>query len=393
MYFFYGDTMSNFEEELNKAKEFYSKMQFHSALDIYKKLYNENPNNVTVINNLVSTYIKIYDYNQAIKYADIYLDLNPNNLNVLFSKIVALINLKRFDDALDTIDKVIEIAPMDLNAYTFKYKILNALNKEDDKRVFFRDLKNFSPRMFTRLIIALGFLKEQGDDITLREFDNLAEAKINKKSKEIVNDFSFLYEDIQNPFVEYRQNLFVDILQDLADNNPNLHNILDLMVEDDYEKALDELNKQLTSSIDNDSINESLDVNKDILFSKNNEDLLIFKSVILFYLNDEKDAFNIINNLLDIESNSFEIWAIRAIIQTSLGNYNNASRSFKKALNINDENPDLWILYIYSLALNDNIDKALEENEHALETIPDSDVLKNNLENIKNEKENDEILD
>ena len=54
--------MSDFEEELSKAKEFYSNMEFHSALDIYKKLYNENPNNITVINNLVSTYIKIFDY-------------------------------------------------------------------------------------------------------------------------------------------------------------------------------------------------------------------------------------------------------------------------------------------------------------------------------------------
>ena len=45
--------MSDFEEELSKAKEFYSNMEFHSALDIYKKLYNENPNNITVINNLV----------------------------------------------------------------------------------------------------------------------------------------------------------------------------------------------------------------------------------------------------------------------------------------------------------------------------------------------------
>ena len=386
--------MSDFEEELSKAKEFYSNMEFHSALDIYKKLYNENPNNITVINNLVSTYIKIFDYNQAIKYANIYLDINPNNINVLFSKTVALINLKRFDEALEAIDRVIHIAPLDLNAYTFKYKILNALNMEEEKRVFFRDLKNFSPRTFTRLMIVLGFLKEQGDDITLREFDNMSEAKINKMSKEIVNDFSFLYEDIKNPFVEYRQNLFITILENLACKNPNLQEILDLMVDDDYEGALDEVNHQITVSFDDDEcINEDMDLNKDSIYCEKNKDLLIFKSVILFNLNDEKDAFNIINNLLDIDNSSFEILSIRAIIQASLGNYNNASRSFKKALKINDENLDLWVLYIYSLVLNDNLDKAIEENEHALESIPDSDILKANLENIKNDMENDEVSD
>ena len=386
--------MSDFEEELSKAKEFYSNMEFHSALDIYKKLYNENPNNITVINNLVSTYIKIFDYNQAIKYANIYLDINPNNINVLFSKTVALINLKRFDEALEAIDRVIHIAPLDLNAYTFKYKILNALNMEEEKRVFFRDLKNFSPRTFTRLMIVLGFLKEQGDDITLREFDNMSEAKINKMSKEIVNDFSFLYEDIKNPFVEYRQNLFITILENLACKNPNLQEILDLMVDDDYEGALDEVNHQITVNFDDyECINEDMDLNKDSVYCKKNKNLLIFKSVILFNLNDEKDAFNIINNLLDIDNSSFEILSIRAIIQTSLGNYNNASRSFKKALKINDENLDLWVLYIYSLVLNDNLDKAIEENEHALESIPDSDILKANLENIKNDMENDEVSD
>ncbi|AGN16564.1 hypothetical protein [Methanobrevibacter sp. AbM4] len=386
--------MSDFEEELSKAKEFYSNMEFHSALDIYKKLYNENPNNITVINNLVSTYIKIFDYNQAIKYANIYLDINPNNINVLFSKTVALINLKRFDEALEAIDRVIHISPLDLNAYTFKYKILNALNMEEEKRVFFRDLKNFSPRTFTRLMIVLGFLKEQGDDITLREFDNMSEAKINKMSKEIVNDFSFLYEDIKNPFVEYRQNLFITILENLACKNPNLQEILDLMVDDDYEGALDEVNHQITVNFDDDEcINEDMDLNKDSVYCEKNKNLLIFKSVILFNLNDEKDAFNIINNLLDIDNSSFEILSIRAIIQASLGNYNNASRSFKKALNINDENLDLWVLYIYSLVLNDNLDKAIEENEHALESIPDSDILKANLENIKNDMENDEVSD
>ena len=386
--------MSDFEEELSKAKEFYSNMEFHSALDIYKKLYNENPNNITVINNLVSTYIKIFDYNQAIKYANIYLDINPNNINVLFSKTVALINLKRFDEALEAIDRVIHIAPLDLNAYTFKYKILNALNMEEEKRVFFRDLKNFSPRTFTRLMIVLGFLKEQGDDITLREFDNMSEAKINKMSKEIVNDFSFLYEDVKNPFVEYRQNLFITILENLACEKSNLQGILDLMVDDDYEGALDEVNHQITVSFDDDEcINEDMDLNKDSIYCEKNKDLLIFKSVILFNLNDEKDAFNIINNLLDIDNSSFEILSIRAIIQTSLGNYNNASRSFKKALKINDENLDLWVLYIYSLVLNDNLDKAIEENEHALESIPDSDILKANLENIKNDMENDEVSD
>ena len=166
------------------------------------------------------------------------------------------------------------------------------------------------------------------------------------------------------------------------------------MVDDDYEGALDEVNHQITVSFDDDEcINEDMDLNKDSVYCKKNKNLLIFNSVILFNLNDEKDAFNIINNLLDIDNSSFEILSIRAIIQASLGNYNNASRSFKKALNINDENLDLWVLYIYSLVLNDNLDKAIEENEHALESIPDSDILKANLENIINDMENDEVSD
>ena len=96
--------------------------------------------------------------------------------------------------------------------------------------------------------------------------------------EEIVNDFSFLYEDIKNPFVEYRQNLFITILENLACKNPNLQEILDLMVDDDYEGALDEVNHQITVSFDDDEcINEDMDLNKDSVYCKKNKNLLIFK--------------------------------------------------------------------------------------------------------------------
>lgn len=367
--------MATFEDKIEEARLLYDNEQFHSALDIYKQLYREDPNNLVVINNMVSTYVKISDYNQAIKYANIFLDIDSKNINVLYSKTVSLLNLKRFDEALETINKVIEINPSDLNSYTFKYKILNALNREEDKKVFFRDLKNNNPRNFARLIIVLGFLKEQGDQITLKEFDNMSEIKIKDKVNEIVEDFSFLYMDTKYPFVEYRQELLIYFLNNLLENNPNLVEVLDLIKNDDYETALVKVDSLLDANIELDSQIE--DDSIDLSYEAKNKDLLIYKSVILFNLNDEKDALNIINQLLKIDKNSLEIYSIRGIIQSSLGNYNNASRSFKKAIDIDDEIPDLWILYIYSLSLNDNVDKAIEENKKALESIPDNEKLMN----------------
>lgn len=367
--------MATFEDKIEEARLLYDNEQFHSALDIYKQLYREDPNNLVVINNMVSTYVKISDYNQAIKYANIFLDIDSKNINVLYSKTVSLLNLKRFDEALETINKVIEINPSDLNSYTFKYKILNALNREEDKKVFFRDLKNNNPRNFARLIIVLGFLKEQGDQITLKEFDNMSEIKIKDKVNEIVEDFSFLYMDTKYPFVEYRQELLIYFLNNLLENNPILVEALDLIKNDDYETALVKVDSLLDANIELDSQIE--DDSIDLSYEAKNKDLLIYKSVILFNLNDEKDALNIINQLLKIDKNSLEIYSIRGIIQSSLGNYNNASRSFKKAIDIDDEIPDLWILYIYSLSLNDNIDKAIKENQKALESIPENKKLMN----------------
>ncbi|WP_042707109.1 tetratricopeptide repeat protein [Methanobrevibacter wolinii] len=238
----------------------------------------------------------------------------------------------------------------------------------------------------------------------------MAEAKIKTKSKEIVEDFSFLYEDIVNPFVEYRQNLFKSLLGNLVGENKDLLKLFSFIDEGNYETALsyvdDLLNKDLNnldsiddenlldldSDLDNQNISMTVEeevkisINKDLI-TDDNKNLLIFKSVILFNLNDEKDALDLINNLLDIDRKSFEIWSIRAIIQSSLGNYNNASRSFKKALKIDDGNTDLWILYVYSLLLNGNLDKALKENENALEAVPDNEEFNDNLNNILNNYE------
>lgn len=363
--------MDTFEERIDEARNYYNNEQFHTALDIYKQLYREDPNNLVVINNMVSTYVKICDYNQAIKYADIFLELDSKNANILYSKTVSLINLKRFDEALETIDEVIEINPSDLNSYTFKYKILNALNKEEDKRIFFRDLKNDNPRNFARLMIVLGFLKEQGDLITLKEFDNMSEIKIKDKINEIVEDFSFLYEDIKNPFAIYRQNLFIFFLENLLENNQDLEEVLNFIADNNYEAALVKVDALLDENMDRQTNDDSIELNYEEL----NKDILIYKAVILFNLNDEKDALNIINKLLKVDKNSLEIYSIRGIIQSSLGNYNNALRSFKKAIAIDDEIPDLWILYIYCLLLNDNPDKAIEENKKALEAIPENEAL------------------
>lgn len=363
--------MTTFEERIDEARNYYNNEQFHTALDIYKQLYREDPNNLVVINNMVSTYVKICDYNQAIKYADIFLELDSKNANILYSKTVSLINLKRFDEALETIDEVIEINPSDLNSYTFKYKILNALNKEEDKRIFFRDLKNDNPRNFARLMIVLGFLKEQGDLITLKEFDNMSEIKIKDKINEIVEDFSFLYEDIKNPFAIYRQNLFIFFLENLLEYNQDLEEVLNFIADNNYEAALVKVDALLDENMDRQTNDDSIELNYEEL----NKDILIYKAVILFNLNDEKDALNIINKLLKVDKNSLEIYSIRGIIQSSLGNYNNALRSFKKAIAIDDEIPDLWILYIYCLLLNDNPDKAIEENKKALEAIPENEAL------------------
>lgn len=363
--------MTTFEDRIDEARNYYNNEQFHTALDIYKQLYREDPNNLVVINNMVSTYVKISDYNQAIKYADIFLELDSKNANILYSKTVSLINLKRFDEALETIDEVIEINPSDLNSYTFKYKILNALNKEEDKRIFFRDLKNDNPRNFARLMIVLGFLKEQGDLITLKEFDNMSEIKIKDKINEIVEDFSFLYEDIKNPFAIYRQNLFIFFLENLLENNQDLEEVLNFIADNNYEAALVKVDALLDENMDRQTNDDSIELNYEEL----NKDILIYKAVILFNLNDEKDALNIINKLLKVDKNSLEIYSIRGIIQSSLGNYNNALRSFKKAIAIDDEIPDLWILYIYCLLLNDNPDKAIEENKKALEAIPENEAL------------------
>lgn len=363
--------MATFEDRIDEARNYYNNEQFHTALDIYKQLYREDPNNLVVINNMVSTYVKICDYNQAIKYADIFLELDSKNANILYSKTVSLINLKRFDEALETIDEVIEINPSDLNSYTFKYKILNALNKEEDKRIFFRDLKNDNPRNFARLMIVLGFLKEQGDLITLKEFDNMSEIKIKDKINEIVEDFSFLYEDIKNPFAIYRQNLFIFFLENLLENNQDLEEVLNFIADNNYEAALVKVDALLDENMDRQTSDDSIELNYEEL----NKDILIYKAVILFNLNDEKDALNIINKLLKVDKNSLEIYSIRGIIQSSLGNYNNALRSFKKAIAIDDEIPDLWILYIYCLLLNDNPDKAIEENKKALEAIPENEAL------------------
>ncbi|WP_288193982.1 tetratricopeptide repeat protein [uncultured Methanobrevibacter sp.] len=336
------------KEDFNKANDLLTEGKLDESLKIFQDLYNKDYEKTDVLYNMINIYLQKQDFRNAGKHCDLYLQINPDDLQILSIKCSCLINIKKYNDGLDLTDKMLDLDPTNVQAYLMKLSIYESLNQVDEGTQLIENLKN-------------------NDKDTFSQLETICNAMFNEED---------------NPINHFSNN-------DLKLSNNEVNSFLyDLIRYDDENDEIKSILNMVSSDITNNNLDMGLSALDEILYKyPNNIPSLLFKSAILVNLNNYDDALENVNKVLALTKTDPSVWGMRGIVQLDLKNYNNAQRSFKKAIDLDDSIVEFWRYYAYSMIYSNKFDKVLEINEKALKLFPDNEDLKEDHEKILDELE------
>ena len=96
---------------LDEGNRLFLKGKLKEAIFYYDKILNENPENISSLNNKGYALSKLKDYENAMKCYDAALQISPDDLSVQINKISSLRKQGNFTKALSLCDKILKINP------------------------------------------------------------------------------------------------------------------------------------------------------------------------------------------------------------------------------------------------------------------------------------------
>lgn len=124
--------MKNLEIELNQAKQLHIANKIKEAQEIYLKLIKLDKKNNIIFFLLGTTYLQQENFENAIKYLNISIDLNPNFPNSYNNLGIAYAMTENYLEAKINYDKAIKLNKKYVDAYLNRGISLNKLNKYDE---------------------------------------------------------------------------------------------------------------------------------------------------------------------------------------------------------------------------------------------------------------------
>ena len=97
----------NFLDNFYKAEKLYKEKKLLESLEIYKILYKENPNHVSVVNNIGLIYEKLKRFDESVIFYEKCNKLLPNQAIIIHNLANMYCRLERYIDAFPLLKKII----------------------------------------------------------------------------------------------------------------------------------------------------------------------------------------------------------------------------------------------------------------------------------------------
>ena len=227
------------------------KNNFNKALEILKHGFNLNPNNKTILNNIITTLNNLKNYNESEKYIKKLNILEKNSSDTVIQLVNNLILQGKKEEALGLINQNISIKPKSEKLILAKANCLFELKKFSDSKELY--LKSFSrnPNNFHTLF-RLGYLNLEDKDFknAINYFNKIiADKEIYKNLRKEISlafyNIGLCYDALEN-----QKKAEINYLESISYNNlfmdayVNLSNIYYNM--NKTEKAIDFMKKAIS---------------------------------------------------------------------------------------------------------------------------------------------------
>ena len=184
-------------EKYHHANSLLKKGKIDKAVNIYLELLDKDFRKKEVLEKLVWLYFENYDFDNAEKYIDLYLEENPISVDVLSAKVCILFKNKEFSEALTICNKMIEIDSESQIAYSFKLSLLEVLGRNSERERIINFLKKDKPEIYKNINYFDGNQKKlDNNNSNLQDFYNGVESQIETSDDRIKEFFNRKYLEI-----------------------------------------------------------------------------------------------------------------------------------------------------------------------------------------------------
>ncbi len=305
------DTTNSFAF-FNRAIIKYEGTDINGALSDLNKVLELDPGNALTLYNRALIRAQIGDYNNALDDYDRVISVNPNNVLAYFNRAGVFLELKRYRDAMNDYSQAINLYPDFAKAYMnrsyAKYQLGQYTSAKKDEEIALAKVREYKQ-------------KENNDS-------NIFADTTKKYNKLLALDADFAKKDFNNELLQHRD---VDIrLKPLFKFNISPDNKRIMALEKIYEnKQMDNFISSIPIPIELSSIKGNPEISPDL-----------FKNKIESMLAQAKSNDNLQNK------DNYSLWSImfaKALIDGYNKQFNNSLDSYNKAIELNGNNPFMYI--------------------------------------------------
>ncbi len=313
------------EAHANLGVVFQKQKRYNEALTEYQKAEILNPSNINTKINIATLYQELNNYNEAVSVYDNILKLQPYNTKVLVYKAQCLKALKREDQAIDLYKAALSIEP---NNAQIKAQLFDLLKNKMPAADLIAYLNKNSPMDANTLYNFAYELHKSGkiDDAIVYYLETI---KLDNNKIDAYVNLSQAYRQ-KNDINE--ANNIINKAKEIAPNNELVKNQL-AAISNDYKASTYNLASNLFQSGEYDkAINEYLKIDPPTV------DSLIGIAAAYQYLADNNNAIDYYKKALELDNKNPDIPYYIASLYVNINDIDNAKKYADIALSLNNSN-------------------------------------------------------
>ncbi len=376
---------TNFDSQLNRAKDAYFSHDYELAVKLLEECRQEEPDDISILSELGKVYVGSGNDEKALEYYSKVLELDDKNFTAIDNIGSIYRRLGRYQDSVDILNKAFEIDEDSIATYYNLGQTYKVMERYDDAIKCFEHVLEKNPNdVLAHNHLGCIYALQNNHEKALELFNKALRIDANHPiihynsatSYEAIGKYAEAEEAYENAlrkkpgWIEAMVSLArlhrlcnhddqaEDILRqaiNLSYKNVELHTALGnlLLHKERYEEANDEFDKAL--SVD-----------------KTNVDALSGKITALEMLDRKEDAYDLLLQMEQVRPDDVNLTLQCAQFLMNMEKYNESSKRLRKILDIDPNNADALALLGEYLLINGEDTKALHCFEKAIKLKPEN---------------------